>query len=226
MFPLHDTRKTDLFPLFTYALIALNVFVFFLELTSANTEAFIDSFALIPANVNFSDVNTLKPFITSQFLHAGFLHILSNMWFLSIFGDNVEERLGKLFYPIIYLGSGIVGGLIQYFFAPDSTIPMLGASGAVAGVLGAYLVFFPDHQVETLIPLGFTFTTARISASFMLIYWFIIQLFSGVGSIASAQTGGVAFWAHVGGFATGWFLARLYPFKDDDEFEEGELLDF
>lgn len=199
--------------------------MFFLELVAPNTELFIDQYALIPANVNFSNLSSLTPFITSQFLHAGFLHILSNMWFLKIFGDNVEEKFGSIFYLFIYLLSGVVGGLIQYLFSPDSTIPMLGASGAVAGVLGAYLVFFPRHQIETLIPFGFYMSTVRLSAQVMLLYWFITQLFSGVGSVAVAQIGGVAFWAHVGGFVAGWLIAKLSRGSSSSEVEVGEIIE-
>src|SRR3989304_2851872 len=225
MFPLHDTVRTYKYPLITILIITANAFVFFLELVAPNTELFIDQYALIPANVNFSNLSSLTPFITSQFLHAGFLHILSNMWFLKIFGDNVEEKFGSIFYLFIYLLSGVVGGLIQYLFSPDSTIPMLGASGAVAGVLGAYLVFFPRHQIETLIPFGFYMSTVRLSAQVMLLYWFITQLFSSVGSVAVAQIGGVAFWAHVGGFVAGWLIAKLSRGSSSSEVEVGEIIE-
>lgn len=222
MFPLHDTVKTRKFPVIIYALIALNLVVFFMEIITPDPETFITTYALVPVNVNFLELTTLTPFVTSQFLHAGFIHILSNLWFLRIFGDNVEEKFGSLLFLIIYLISGALGGLAQYIFSPSSAIPMLGASGAVAGVLGAYLVFFPRHKIETLVPFGFFMSVYNIPASIMLIYWFIIQLFSGVGSIAVAQTGGVAFWAHVGGFATGWLIARLWPNSD---VEAGEIIE-
>ncbi|KKR30609.1 hypothetical protein A2715_00285 [Candidatus Woesebacteria bacterium RIFCSPHIGHO2_01_FULL_39_32] len=225
MFPLRDTQKAKIIPLITYVIIIINVVVFFLEITSVKPDAFIESYALIPAKINFSNYLTLIPFITSQFLHGGFLHIISNMWFLKIFGDNVEERFGHIQYLFIYLLTGTVGIFIQYLFAVDSTIPMLGASAAVAGVLGAYLVFFPHHRIETLVPLGFFITTVNIPASIMLLYWFITQLFSGVGSIAIAQTGGVAFWAHVGGFASGWIIAKLYRGLGNSEIEEGQIIE-
>lgn len=226
MFPLRDSRPSNKFPLVTSLLIIINALVFFLELTAFDSEAFISHYALIPASVDFSDISTLKPFITSQFLHAGFIHIISNMWFLKIFADNVEEKFGSIFYLFIYLLSGAVGAFIQYVFIPNSTIPMLGASGAVAGVLGAYLVFFPRNRIKTLVPVGFFISTIDIPASVMLIYWFITQLFSGVGSIATAQIGGVAFWAHVGGFATGWLIAKLsQPKASVSTVEEGEVLD-
>ena len=220
MFPLRDNHPTYKFALITRLLIVVNIFVFLLEVFSANPDAFIHKYALIANNVSLLNLGSLYPFITSQFLHAGVLHVVSNMWFLKIFGDNVEDKFGSLKYLLIYLSSGVVGGLAQYVFAPASDIPMLGASGAVAGVLGAYLVFFPSHRIETLIPMGLFTRVVELPASIMLIYWFVIQLFSGVGSVAVAQVGGVAWWAHVGGFATGWILAKL---ADNSGAEEGEI---
>lgn len=225
MFPLRDSHSTYKTPYITIFLIAVNSFVFILELVSINSESLIETYALIPAKVDLKNYLTWTPFITSQFLHAGFMHIISNMWFLKIFGDNVEERFGHIFFLVVYLTSGVVGGFLQYVFSPYSDIPMLGASGAVAGVLGIYLVFFPHHKVKTLIPLGFFWTTMNMSASFMLIYWFIIQFFSGLGSIVYIQTGGVAFWAHVGGFVLGFITAKLYGFLKRDRIEDGELMD-
>lgn len=225
MFPLRDSHPSYKFPLITLAIIGINIFVFFLELTALNPDVFIYKYALVPQEVNWSNYLTLYPFITSQFLHAGFIHIISNMWFLKIFGDNVEEKFKSIPFLFIYLLSGIVGGLAQYIFMPTSDVPMLGASGAVAGVLGAYLVFFPNHRVETLIPIGIFMRVVELPASLMLIYWFVIQLFSGVGSIAVAQVGGVAWWAHVGGFVTGWIIAWLSR-REDLKVEEGEILDY
>jgi membrane associated rhomboid family serine protease len=206
--PLKDHQTTLKTPLITYLVIAANVFVFAVEIFLG--EEFIYRYALIPSMVSLSSLVTLLPFVNSQFLHAGFFHILSNMWFLKVFGDNVEERFGRIQFLVIYLLSGIVGGVLQYLFSPSSEIPMLGASGAVAGVLGAYLVFFPRHQIETLIPFGFFSRIVNLPASVILIYWFVTQLFSGAGSIVVSQVGGVAWWAHVGGFATGWIVAKLY----------------
>lgn len=225
MFPLRDHFPTTKFEVITYLIIAINVLVFFIELTSFNSDAFVDSYALVPAFVDFSNLATLTPFITSQFLHAGFVHIISNMWFLKVFGDNVEEKFGSFIYAFVYLLSGIAGGLVQYVLSPNSDIPMLGASGAVAGVLGAYLVFFPKHQIETLVPMGFFTRVVNLPASFVLVYWFIIQFFSGVGSIAISQVGGVAFWAHIGGFATGWIIAKIAQVVNLKA-EESEILDF
>jgi membrane associated rhomboid family serine protease len=221
MFPLRDSYRSRKFPVMTIGIILVNVFVFLLEVISPDPDKFIATYALTPNLVNFQNLGTLTPFITNQFLHAGFLHILSNMWFLRIFGDNVEEEFGSFFYLIVYLFAGTVGGLLQYMFLSNSSIPMLGASGAVAGVLGAYLVFFPHHKIETLVPMGFFITTVDIPASVMLVFWFFIQLFSGVGSVTTTDVGGVAFWAHVGGFATGYLIAKLKNIRQD--YEEGEL---
>jgi len=208
MFPLRDSHPTKKFPLMLWIIIFLNIFVFFLEIFLPQ-EVFLDKLVLVPAQVDFFSLETLYPFLTSQFVHAGFLHIASNMWFLRIFGDNVEEKIGHFSFLSLYLFSGIMGGLLQYLFMRDATVPMLGASGAVAGVLGAYFVFFPRNKIETLVPLGFYTTILEVPSSFMLFYWFITQLFSGVGSIVESLAGGVAWWAHVGGFLSGWFLAEL-----------------
>ena len=221
MIPLSDTKSTGKFPFWIVVIIAINIFVFYLELTSPNPDAFIAKYALIPANIDLNNFKTLTPFITSQFLHAGFLHIISNMLFLWVFGDNVEDRFGFFFFPIFYLLSGAVGGFLQYIFAPTSTIPMLGASGAIAGVLGAYLTLFPDHQVKTLVPIFGFITIVNIPASVMLIYWFITQLFHGAYSITTSLTklGGVAYFAHIGGFITGIIVARFFKSSSPQRLE-------
>lgn len=209
MIPLRDSEPARIFPFWVIAIIALNIYVFYLELTSLNPDAFIAAFALIPRLVDFSIPETLMPFITSQFLHGGFIHIISNMLFLWIFGDNVEEKLGFLVFPIFYLAGGVAGGLVQYFFMPDSQVSMLGASGAIAGVLGAYFAWFGHHSVKTLVPIFGFFTVIDVPASVMLFYWFITQLFSGAASIGvQADIGGVAFFAHAGGFTFGWIAAK------------------
>ena len=209
MLPIKDSHPANIFPFWTVGIIALNVLVFFQEITSPNIDAFIAQWALIPALVNFSDTNTLIPFITSQFLHGGIMHIVSNMLFLWIFGDNVEAHFGRIFFPFVYIISGIVGGLAQYIIAPGSEIPMLGASGAVAGVLGAYMVLFGHHTVKTFIPFLGLFGLVEIPAIFMLGYWFVTQILAGVGSLGATDSGGVAYLAHVGGFITGLIFALL-----------------
>ncbi len=208
MIPLSDTRTSGRFPFWVVLIIVLNVYFFYLEITAPDPEAFIRQYALIPSLINFSSLESLTPFITSQFLHGGFLHIISNMLFLWIFGDNVEDRMGPIFFPIFYLLSGIIGGLLQYIFLIGSDIPMLGASGAIAGVLGAYFVLFPHHKVKTLVPLFLFLTVIDLPATWMLLYWFVTQVFSGVTSIGNV--GGVAYFAHIGGFLAGWFFGRIF----------------
>ncbi|MBI2020624.1 rhomboid family intramembrane serine protease [Candidatus Daviesbacteria bacterium] len=210
MIPLRDSQPAGRFPFWVVAIITVNIYVFYLELTALNPDAFIAQFALIPALVDLTNWGTLTPFISSQFLHGGFIHIISNMLFLWIFGDNVEEKVGFLLFPFFYLASGVVAGLTQYFFIPDSQIPMIGASGAVAGVLGAYFAWFGHHTVKTLVPIFGFFTVIDVPASVMLFYWFITQLFSSVASLtlATADIGGIAFAAHAGGFVFGWFVAK------------------
>ncbi|OGD87761.1 hypothetical protein A3D81_02025 [Candidatus Curtissbacteria bacterium RIFCSPHIGHO2_02_FULL_40_17] len=210
MFPIRDTRNSGKFPIVNLILIGFNIYVFILELFSPNIEVFIAQYSLIPQNVNFFNIQTLKPFVTSMFLHAGFLHILSNMWFLWIFGDNVEAAIGHIKYLIFFIFCGVAASFIQYLFIANSTLPMIGASGAIAGVLGAYLKLFPKNKVDTIIPIfGLPFFIA-LPAYFMLIYWFVIQAFNGVASIivATASVGGVAYLAHAGGFLTGFLVSR------------------
>lgn len=211
MIPLSDSQPAGKFPFWVVIIIAINIYVFYLELISPSLDSFISQYALIPALIDFNNLETLNPFITSQFLHGGFLHIISNMLFLWIFGDNVEAKSGFLLFPILYLLSGIIGALAQYIFMPDSTIPMLGASGAIAGVLGAYFSWFPHHSVKTLVPVFGFFTIVNIPASFMLFYWLATQIFSGAFSLTTSmsEVGGVAFFAHIGGFITGWLMSKL-----------------
>lgn len=211
MFPLSDSIKAQGFPFINVTIILATVYLFFQQITASDFEAFIYQYALIPSQIDFSNYTTLTPFITSIFLHGGILHIVSNMWFLWVFGDNVEGYLGKLTYPVVYLLSGIAGGLAQYFISPNSEIPMLGASGAVAGILGAYYVLFPRSKIKTLVPFFGFVSIVELGAPFMLGYWFILQLFSGAVSLpfSGSEMGGVAFWAHVGGFVTGVLFANL-----------------
>jgi membrane associated rhomboid family serine protease len=211
MFPLSDTKGSGKFAFWVLTFITINIIVFYLELTSTSPDLFVYRYALIPALIDFSNLSTLTPFITSQFLHGGFLHIISNMWFLWIFGRNVEERLGFLLFPIFYLFCGAGGAYLQFLFQEGSIIPNLGASGAIAGVLGAYLVFFSSHKIKTLIPIFGLPAIIDIPASFMLIYWFFTQLFSGTTSVLTAQAdiGGIAFFAHIGGFGVGWLIAKM-----------------
>lgn len=212
MFPIRDSQTSRKFPLVNLGLIIFTIYVFIQELFAPDIELFIAQYALIPQNVNFLELVTLKPFVTSLFLHAGFLHILSNMWFLWIFGDNVEALMGHFKYLIFYIFGGVAASFVQYLFIADSSLPMIGASGAIAAVLGAYLRFFPKNTVDTIIPIfGLPFIIA-VPAGFMLVYWFITQAFNGVAAVlvATASTGGIAYLAHAGGFINGFLFCGTF----------------
>ena len=210
MIPLRDSAPSHRFPLVTYGLIIANVVVFWIELTAPDLDAFIFQYALVPARVSFSNFFSFMPFITSQFLHGGIVHLVSNLWFLKIFGDSVEAVMGWVRFAIFYLLAGTAAGLAQYLIHPASDLPMLGASGAVAGVLGAYFVFFSHHRIKTLIPVWGFWQVVELPAYVLLFYWFITQLFSGIASLGiPSALGGVAFFAHAGGFVFGFLVARV-----------------
>lgn len=215
MFPIKDHHPSGKFPFVNLSLIFANVYIFVRELTVVDLEVYINTYALVPQNIDATRPETLTVFITSLFLHAGFLHILSNMWFLWIFGDNVEARLGHVKYLAFYLFCGIAASAGQYIFISNSALPMLGASGAIAGILGAYLHFFPKSSIDTLVPIFGLPTIVAIPASFMLIYWFVTQAFSGVASIivATASVGGVAYIAHATGFLSGYLTSALFFYR-------------
>ena len=214
MIPLYDTARTRLFPLVTWLLVAANAAAFLYELTlgSAGVESFIRTWGLVPAQLFGQPQAEWMTVFTSMFLHGGWWHILSNMWVLLIFGDNVEERMGGGRYLLFYLLSGVAAALLQSFVLPTSTEPMIGASGAIAGVLGAYLLLFPHARVASLVPILFIFTVIQVPATLFLLVWFVSQLFSGWLTIGGAGGSGVAWWAHIGGFAFGmltvYFFAR------------------
>jgi membrane associated rhomboid family serine protease len=223
MFPVSDAdHKVSHFPFINVGLILANIIVFLLQLTALDPATFIYTYALVPSQINFADWNTLYPLITSMFLHGGFLHIIGNMIFLWVFGDNVEDVFGHIGYLAIYLLSGIVGGLAQYMLSPGSDIPMLGASGAVAGALGAYFVFFPNHRIKSFVFIPPFISMVTVSAGFMLGYWIVLQVISSFGlfSSGSAEQGGVAFLAHVAGFAVGYIFAKFVPRKTIPEVVE------
>lgn len=223
MFPISDSVPSKKFPFINFGLIILTCFVFYMQLTGP--DEFTYKYALVPKDVNFASYYSLVQFVTSIFLHGGWLHIISNMWFLWIFGDNVEGSLGHIRYFLLYIISGLAGGLAQYVFMPASNIPMLGASGAVAGALGAYFLLFPHHKIKTLFPIFGFITFTNVSAYIMLGYWFILQIFSGAMSLPSSGTGegGVAFWAHVGGFLTGLVIGRLFA-RVEKQVIEGDVM--
>jgi membrane associated rhomboid family serine protease len=214
MIPLSDTKTSNHRSTINKLLIALNCVIFVIELTAVNTEAFISQYSFIPAAFQPFELGSYVPIITSMFLHGGVFHLFSNMIFLWVFGDNIEHRLGALFLPF-YLGGGIAAAVTQYVVNPTSNIPTIGASGAVAAVLGAYLVWYPNHKVNTLIPvLGFP-AIIEIPAPFLLLYWFVTQLFSGIAAFSQEVTGGIAWFAHIGGFVYGWLVAQGFKVNSD-----------
>ncbi len=207
MLPLADTQSSGKFPFWVILIILINLYVFTLELTTPNIDAFLTQYALIPAQVNPGNLASFTTFLTSQFLHGGFLHIISNMLFLWVFGRNVEAKLGFRIFPGFYLLSGLLGGLAQYLIAPHSIIPQIGASGAIAGILGAYFAFFRNHKIKTLVFIFFFVTIIDLPASVMLFYWFFTQVLNISFSASSmANEGGVAYVTHVAGFTFGWIL--------------------
>ncbi len=191
-------------PIVTYALIALNVIVFLLEMSGG--EAFIQQWSFIPARFLANPAVEFITLFSSMFMHVGTLHLGGNMLYLWIFGDNVEDNFGAVKFLLFYLLAGIGATFLQLFFSMDSTIPNLGASGAIAGVLGAYLVMFPRGRINVM--MGRTVTQSN--ALIVIGFWFVLQLFSGVGSIGAADTGGVAYMAHVGGFVAGVLLSFVF----------------
>ncbi len=197
MIPLRDVIPSRTTPFVTVGLIALNALVFFYQLSLGEfVDAFVQSFGLVPAAFSWVTV------LTSMFLHGGWLHFLGNMLYLWIFGDNVEERLGHFVYLVFYLVCGAAAGLAHAFVNPASLLPTVGASGAIAGVMGAYFVLYPRSRIHTLFFFGFFFRVFEVPAVALLGMWFVMQTWSGAMSVGS-EAGGVAFWAHVAGFIAG-----------------------
>lgn len=235
MFPLSDPdliRRTN--PYVTYGLILLNAIVFLYELTLGDlqTTVFFYTWGLIPAELAHGieyetlvvgrqtlsiqatlfgmPVTAWGTLFTSMFIHGGFMHIAGNMVFLWVFGDDIEDKLGHLKFLIFYLASGVAAAWTHVSFAMDSQVPTVGASGAIAGVLGAYLLLYPYSRVRTLV-VFFFITVIRVPAVLLLGAWFVLQLFNGVGSLGpTAQSTGVAYWAHVGGFVAGALLMAIF----------------
>lgn len=210
IFPIRDNQPSRSFPLVTVALIAINVAVFLFEtmLDARSQDFFIRSYALIPESFRATTL------VTSTFLHGGFFHILGNMWFLWIYGDNVEDRLGKGRYLLFYLASGVAAGLLQVAVSPHSAIPTVGASGAIAGVMGAYMLLYPHAEIKTIIFLLFLIRV-DIPALWLLIYWFALQVYSGIYELGrQSNQGGVAWFAHIGGFLAGMALIKVMKTRD------------
>jgi membrane associated rhomboid family serine protease len=219
--PIHDTIPSRGVPVVTWSLIALNVLVFLYELTldPIGLDALMYLFGIVPVRYTQPDwahrmglpLNDYWPFLTSMFLHGGLWHLVSNMWALWIFGDNVEERMGRVPFLLFYLSSGLAAGVIHWITNAHSTMPTIGASGAIAGVLGAYFLLFPHARIIAMIPIFFWPFFFEVPAVTYLFVWYISQLFSGtLEALGPQSVGGVAWWAHVGGFVFGMALHRLF----------------
>jgi membrane associated rhomboid family serine protease len=207
MVPFGDaSRQPSRFPLITTAIIVVNALVFLLELSGG--DAFVTRWSVIPADIVAG--RHWFNILSGMFMHAGWMHILGNMVFLWAFGPEVEDAMGRLTYLTFYLVSGLAASLAQIAMASHSTIPNLGASGAIAGVMGAFLITYPRDRIKALVILGFFFRVTLIPASLLIGFWFVIQLFSQIGSLANIQSGGVAYAAHVGGFIFGAATARIF----------------
>ncbi|QDQ42561.1 rhomboid family intramembrane serine protease [Methylacidiphilum kamchatkense] len=230
MIPIADTIPSTRRPYVNNLLILTNVLVFLYELSlGKQLQNFLLDYGNVPVRFVYwtefggdtLDPHRYIPFISSMFLHGGFFHILGNMVYLWIFGDNVEDRFGHIGYLFFYLFGGLVSEIVQIVSDPHSTLPIIGASGAIAAVLGAYFVFYPYSRIITLVPFFGWYTFAEIPAVFYLGFWFFMQLFSGslmAMSPESMAAGGVAWWAHVGGFVAGvvvgWILKKIFPIED------------
>lgn len=220
MIPLKDRNPTRRVPVVTVALIALNILAWLFELSlGERLEGFIAAFGLVPAHLTAVwsgegvPLSATVPLFTSIFLHGGWLHLLGNMLYLWVFGDNVEDKLGHGRFILFYLLCGLVASVLHVAMDPTSPVPTVGASGAVSGVLGAYLLLFPRARVLTLIPVFIFLQVAELPAIVVLGLWFVLQFVNGMVSLGmdTAGMGGVAWWAHIGGFAAGMLL--VYPFR-------------
>ncbi len=222
MIPLRDSTPSGTIPVVTTILIALNCLVWLYEVSlGQHAQRFVAEYGLTPLHFvkfyglpgGFTD-NALIPLFASIFMHGGWLHVIGNMWFFWIFGDNVEDRLGHFKYLVFYLLCGIGASLIHVMFNAGSSVPTIGASGAISGVLGAYLISYPNARVTTLLIIIVFIRIVEIPAFLFLIIWFVFQYVSGTSELAAHHdTGGVAYWAHMGGFVVGIVLLWLFPKK-------------
>lgn len=222
MFPIRDDNPRLRYPVVTVALIAINVAVFVYQFalgvsSPPAAEALVFEFGTIPARISESLIgryplgDAFFPLLTSIFLHGGLMHLASNMWFLWVFGDNIEDELGRVPFVGFYVLCGLVASFAHIVANPLSNIPAIGASGAIAGVMGAYIIRFPMARILTVIPILIFPWFVEIPAFLMLAYWFVIQFFSGAMSFGAVEGGGVAWWAHVGGFVAGAALIWSRP---------------
>ncbi len=231
MFPLRDTIPSKRFPLVNFILIGLNVWAFFIELSLGSAvQNFIQAYGFVPARLTHpaaygvTSLYAVLTIFTAMFLHGGWIHIIGNMWFLWIFGDNVEDAMGHGRYFLFYLISGLAATFAQYAINPASTVPNIGASGAIAGVMAAYVLLYPRAKVITLLIIIIFIDIVEIPAFVFILIWFALQLISGLAALPSAHmaTGGVAYFAHIGGFAAGlvlvWFFREKKRAAYEDEF--------
>jgi membrane associated rhomboid family serine protease len=235
MIPYHDENEVHRTPLITFAVIGLNVLSWLLLQGAGMSVALARSvcelglipgeltgmlppgtpFPMGPGVVCLTDPGRqIEHVVTSMFLHGGWMHLIGNMWFLWIFGNNIEDSMGHARFAIFYLLCGVAAALVQVFIDPASRIPMVGASGAISGVMGAYLVLYPRVRVFTLVPLGFFLTSIALPAWTMLLYWIALQFLGGVSGLFAEGKGGVAFWAHIGGFVAGLVLVKVFARSD------------
>lgn len=235
MFPYHDENKTQRTPVVTLVLIALSVLAWVLVQGAGAALALADSvcsLGLIPGELTASVApgtrvaiaegivcgtgpdRQISHVLTSMFLHGSWMHLLGNMWFLWLFGNNVEDSMTRPRFLAFYIFTGLAAALAQVWADPSSPVPMVGASGAISGVMGAYLVLFPRVRVFTMVPLGFFVTSVALPAWAMLIYWAFLQFFGGITSVVADETAGVAFWAHLGGFVAGVVLVKVFERGD------------
>src|SRR5205807_1988787 len=227
MIPIRDDQPRFSTPYITYFVIAINILVFVFELwvgaqSPRELNALMYTFGVVPENISAALAGSPQislgqafiPILTSMFLHASWLHVIGNMWVLWIFGDNIEDYLGHFLYLVFYLVCGFAAAFAHILLNLNSNVPSVGASGAIAGIMGAYFVLYPKARVLTLVPLIFFFTFWWLPAWIVLGYWFLIQFLSGAATAvaySNATGGGTAFWAHVGGFVAGIVLIKLLP---------------
>lgn len=220
MIPIRDANPSSRTPVVNYIVIGLCIVVFLYELAlGRQVDRFAFSYGLVPARytrwelaVHFDWVEQIIPFFSYMFLHGGWLHLIGNMWTLYIFGDNIESELGHFRYALFYLASGVAAAVIQLMTNLNSPIPTIGASGAVAGVMGAYFLLYPRARILAFVPIFFFFTLLEIPAYVFLGFWFLLQFFSGTLSLLgdARQVAGIAWWAHIGGFVGGILLLKLF----------------
>ena len=216
MIPLKDTSKTTIFPIVNTTFIIVNILLFIYEMwITPDLKLFLYQYGLVPyvitTELEIGIFHRIYPFFTSMFLHSGWFHIIGNMLFLYIFGDNIEDRMGHFRYFIFYITIGLIAALIQFVTSIKSTVPIIGASGAISGVIGAYLLFYPNAKILTVVPILIFIRIIYIPATVFIIIWFCLQFIGGIGSLGrDSDVGGIAFWAHLGGFLGGLIIAKYF----------------